>query len=227
MRLLVPDVVPYVNMSAGKSLGDTHAIFKEIFPKFPGWTLVDMSAKSGEFWEITFSHQPNNSVYIMVKIKHQKPLSVYWMGDGKMLADLGSYTASMLAHREANQKAIYEEMCYILPAWTNAFQCLAFFKSETIEKVSEDYQCDLRRSLKTTTLKDNYVLRLTPEKVRYIREIQEREANEEHEKRTNRYHLARGHFRHYKNGTVSWIKAHYKGDKNKGIINKEYQLTTS
>ena len=39
------------------------------------------------------------------------------------------------------------------------------------------------------------------------------------------FHAVRKHIRKYKNGKLSFVKAHFRGDKRKGIISKEYLIT--
>lgn len=40
-----------------------------------------------------------------------------------------------------------------------------------------------------------------------------------------RQHQVRGHRRVYKSGRVSWVKPHWRGDKNLGVIRKDYEMT--
>jgi hypothetical protein len=40
-----------------------------------------------------------------------------------------------------------------------------------------------------------------------------------------RLHQVRGFFRHYQSGKVSWVKAHWRGDENLGVVKKDYELT--
>ena len=40
----------------------------------------------------------------------------------------------------------------------------------------------------------------------------------------NRYHSVRGHWRHYKNGKKTWITNYGRGDKEMGIITKDYKI---
>lgn len=41
-----------------------------------------------------------------------------------------------------------------------------------------------------------------------------------------RQHQVRGHLRHYKSGKVSWVKPHWRGNKDLGVIRKDYEVTT-
>ena len=40
-----------------------------------------------------------------------------------------------------------------------------------------------------------------------------------------RLHQVRGFFRHYKSGKVSWVRPHWRGDENLGVVKKDYELT--
>lgn len=39
-----------------------------------------------------------------------------------------------------------------------------------------------------------------------------------------RWHMRRGHWRHYRDGRKVWVKAYYAGDKKIGIVHKDYAL---
>lgn len=39
-----------------------------------------------------------------------------------------------------------------------------------------------------------------------------------------RYHMCRGHYRHLKSGKVVFVKAHYRGGKDLGIVHKDYAI---
>ena len=41
-----------------------------------------------------------------------------------------------------------------------------------------------------------------------------------------RQHQVRGHRRVYKSGKTVWVKPHWRGDKNLGVIKKDYEMTT-
>jgi hypothetical protein len=68
-------------------------------------------------------------------------------------------------------------------------------------------------------LGDDYYI-LTPQKIRPSILLGETSGTHA----SPRYHMARGHWRHYKDGRKSWIKAHWKGDKEKGTIYKDYAI---
>jgi hypothetical protein len=40
----------------------------------------------------------------------------------------------------------------------------------------------------------------------------------------HRLHAVRGHMRHYKSGRISWIPAHWRGDKELGVVTKDYDF---
>ena len=39
-----------------------------------------------------------------------------------------------------------------------------------------------------------------------------------------RLHQVRGFFRHYKSGKVSWVRPHWRGDENLGVVKKDYEV---
>lgn len=221
MRLIIPSAVNYIIHIAYHKSRDLLPLELDMCNEYSGWTLVNMSAKGSTPVECTITVQPNQGLHVISKNADKTEARHYVLVDGTVLADLGSYGASMLAHREsAHQKTVLLEVML----WTVAFSCFKHYAPEkmTLFEARRINEKIVRKSA-TATIND-YILKLTPEKIQYVQQ-KRKEREEEHEKRTNRYHMARGHYRHYKSGKVVWVKEHYKGDKSKGIINKDYMLT--
>lgn len=222
-KLYIPDIKPYADMvfSDIKSVSAECKVGVTILDEYSGWTLVHMIKGGKKTGEITITLQPNKSLHVLYNDYMGQQISRYILANGTVLDDLGGYAPSMLAQRELKNANVN----LVAATWAKVFVHFAFFKPETVT-IKDAGEFNRNRAKGTAPITTNdYIFKLTPEKVQYIRDKQ-KELEEDREKRTNRYHMTRGHFRHYKTGKVVWVKAHYKGDKSKGIINKDYQLTT-
>ncbi len=232
MRLLVTDKTLRQAALITADGPQPDAVNSEVLERFHGWTLHCIDSLPGVAEYITVERNLNGSARIELTTKKYKDkFSGYVMPDGSLIVDKGSYLASMLSYQlmpdpRDPHGGITDSVMVWSHLWFLAFDIFQNFRPETVDiKKVQALNAKRAKGDAVVTVND-YILKLTPEKIQYIHEKQ-KEREEEHEKRTNRYHMARGHYRHYKSGKVVWVKEHYKGDKSKGVINKDYMLTAT